>query len=792
MSLTEHALMASSREGEEPSHSWEELLRRLLPDGAPLPDEDELDYSISFDYVGPSPYYKKPPISNPAIPKARFTAFPKQPPSLTPRNPYWLKSRSGSVTANSDIEQFSTSSIDFDCACDGGDSEPTDGDPSDQDDFTPPEIEVRTERFSPNSNSLNANRKCNRCRKGGNGLLLRGRREACIVCGAEYCKKCLLKAMGTMPEGRKCVGCIGYPIDEGKRGRLGKGSRLLARLFGRSEMKRIMKVERDCTANQVRPQQVVVNGRELRQDELDALLGCTLPPRDLKPGRYWYDKDSGLWGKLAKVQCTRDTHFWLYEDGSYEEEGQNKIKGNIWEKASVRFISSLFSLPLPLQNAHTMKEELALYSAKLNSKYLEQQRAHKLLLLGLQSSEASTIFKQAKLIYSNKYTTNELQSFKLIIQRNVYKYLSFVLEGREHFEEEVLTGKEPADRSVPGETEFGGSRKCIYSVNQKINDFSDWLLNIIFTGDIDTFFPSTAPKLYEIWENPAIQETYKRLQELQLLTDIAKYFLDKYLIAVKVELTYPAHCDVRFAYKQVLEILSDDYVPSEKDILFAEGITPSNGLACLEFSFDDFSVISELHNQQHEDEQSASKYQLVYLSSKVLYDSCKLLEMLEGMNIAIFCVSLMEYDQIWIHQQNKMVSSRDFFENVVRHSSFENTPFLLLLTKYDLFQDKINQVPITVCEWFTDFNPLKTNSKNMSMAHRAFYYIAVKFKKLYTSITGRKLYVRQVQGLEQTSVDEAFRYAREIIDWEEVKNEDIYAVSEDDSLSGPETIYHSL
>ncbi|CAA0831779.1 Extra-large guanine nucleotide-binding protein 3 [Striga hermonthica] len=737
--------MASSPESEEPSHSWEELLRRLLPDGAPLPDEDELDYSISFDYVGPSPYYKKPPISNPAIPKARFTAFPKQPPSLTPKNPSWLKSRSGSVTATSDIEQFSMRSIDFDCACDGGDSEPTVGDHSDQDDFTPPEIEVRC---SSNSNSLNANRKCNRCGKGGIGLLLRGRREACIVCGAEYCKKCLFKAMGTMPEGRKCVGCIGYPIDEGKRGTLGKGSRegeKPDRIIS-SELGVGGKLQTGASNGITR---VYVNGREITNTELKVL-------------------------KFAKVQCTRDTHFWLYEDGSYEEEGQNKIRGNIWEKASVRFISSLFSLPVPLQNARAMNEELALYSAKLHSQYLEQHRAHKLLLLGLQSSEASTIFKQAKFIYSNKYTTDELQSFKLIIQRNVYRYLSFLLEGREHFEEDVLTGKEPTDRSVPGETELGGSRECIYSVNQKIIDFSDRLVDIISTGDIDTFLPATAPELYEIWENPAIQETYKRLQELELLTDIAKYFLDK-----------------------VLEILSDDYVPSEKDILLAEGITPSNGLACLEFSFDDYSVISEIHNQKLEDEQSPSKYQLVYLSSKVLYDSCKLLEMLEGMNIAIFCVSLIEYDQIWthsfaVHQQNKMISSRDFFENVVRHSSFEDTPFLLLLTKYDQFQDKINQVPITVCEWFRDFSPLKMNSKNLSMAHRAFYYIAIKFKKLYTSITGKKLYVRQVHGLEQTSVDEAFRYAREIIDWEEVKNDDMYAVSEDDSPSGPETIYHSL
>ncbi|PON54071.1 Guanine nucleotide binding protein (G-protein), alpha subunit [Parasponia andersonii] len=669
--------------------------------------------------------------------------------------------------------------------------------------FSRDEPEILPARREPQTKGKKGS--CYRCFKGNRFT----EKEVCIVCDAKYCSSCVLRAMGSMPEGRKCVTCIGFPIEEAKRGNLGKCFRMLKRLLNDLEVRQIMKAEKLCEANQLPPAYVCVNGKPLCHDELVILQNCPNRPKKLKPGNYWYDKVSGLWGKegqkpskiisphlnvggpiqpdasngntqvfingreitkvelrmlqLAGVQCAGNPHFWVNEDGSYQEEGQKNTKGYIWGKAGTKLVCAVLSLPVPSKSLNSSGEPLTSQVSRAFPDYLEQRTLQKILLVGYNGSGTSTIFKQAKILYKDvPFPDDERENIKLRIQSNVYGYLGILLEGRERFDDESLA--EIRKQRSCGTDSVGNSDdsdgKTLYSIGPRLKAFSDWLLKTMVSGNLEVIFPAAsreyAPLVEELWNDAAIQATYKRRSELEMLPSVASYFLER-----------------------AVEILRMDYEPSDLDILYAEGVTSSNGLASVDFSFPQSGSEDMIDTGDQHD--SLTRYQLIRVHARGLGENCKWLEMFEDIGLVIFCVSLSDYDRYSSDADgsftNKMVLARRFFESIVTHPTFEHMDFLLILNKFDLFEEKIERVPLTQCDWFDDFHPLvsrhRSNSNSNSINHSpslgqiGFHHIAVKFKRLYSSLTGKNLFVSLVRGLQPNSVDAALKYAREILKWDE-------------------------
>jgi hypothetical protein len=75
---------------------------------------------------------------------------------------------------------------------------------------------------------------------------------------------------------------------------------VLQRLFA-AEVELGMRSQWECVANQLRADDVYVNGSRLSPEELVVLQGWPCPPFRLRPGFYWYDKVSGSWGKVCDL-----------------------------------------------------------------------------------------------------------------------------------------------------------------------------------------------------------------------------------------------------------------------------------------------------------------------------------------------------------------------------------------------------------------------------------------------------------------------------------------------------------
>ncbi|GMY29079.1 guanine nucleotide-binding protein alpha-1 subunit isoform X1 [Fagus crenata] len=338
-----------------------------------------------------------------------------------------------------------------------------------------------------------------------------------------------------------------------------------------------------------------------------------------------------------------------------------------------------------------------------------ERHIQKLLLLGAGESGKSTIFKQIKLLFQTGFDEAELRSYVSVIHANVYQTIKILHDG----------SKELA------QTDTDSSKYVLSSENKAIGEK---LSEIGGRLDYPCLNKELAQDIETLWKDAAIQETYARGNELQV-PDCAHYFMEN------------------------LQRLADpNYGPTKEDVLNARVRT--TGVVEIQFS------------PVGENKKSGEVYRLFDVGGQ-RNERRKWIHLFEGVTAVIFCAAISEYDQTLFEDENKnrMMETKELFDWVLKQPCFEKTSFMLFLNKFDIFEKKVLKVPLNVCEWFKDYQPVSTGKQEIEHAYE---FVKKKFEELYFQSTApdrvdRVFKIYRTTALDQKLVKKTFKLVDETL-----------------------------
>uniref|UniRef100_A0A0D3G675 Guanine nucleotide-binding protein alpha subunit n=1 Tax=Oryza barthii TaxID=65489 RepID=A0A0D3G675_9ORYZ len=127
----------------------------------------------------------------------------------------------------------------------------------------------------------------------------------------------------------------------------------------------------------------------------------------------------------------------------------------------------------------------------------------------------------------------------------------------------------------------------------------------------------------------------------------------------------------------------------------------------------------------------------------------------------IFLKVLMRYDQMLFEDEtkNRMMETKELFDWVLKQRCFEKTSFILFLNKFDIFEKKIQKVPLSVCEWFKDYQPIAPGKQEVEHAYE---FVKKKFEELYFQSSkpdrvDRVFKIYRTTALDQKLVKKTFK-----------------------------------
>ncbi|CAN6465780.1 unnamed protein product [Victoria cruziana] len=145
----------------------------------------------------------------------------------------------------------------------------------------------------------------------------------------------------------------------------------------------------------------------------------------------------------------------------------------------------------------------------------------------------------------------------------------------------------------------------------------------------------------------------------------------------------------------------------------------------------------------------------------------KWIHLFEGVTAVIFCAAISEYDQVLFEDEskNRIMETKGLFDWVLKQQCFEKTCFMLFLNKFDLFEKKVLKVPLSVCEWFKDYQPISSGKQEVEHAYE---FVKKKFEELYFQSStpnhvDRIFKIYRTTALDQKLVKKTFKLVDETL-----------------------------
>ncbi len=337
----------------------------------------------------------------------------------------------------------------------------------------------------------------------------------------------------------------------------------------------------------------------------------------------------------------------------------------------------------------------------------------KLLLLGAGESGKSTLFKQLTNIYGEGFSESDRRSFVPIVANNVISAMQTLCRQSDRLADSAAQlDAERSEKLVENhvvQNVDGAQFRVRDATNQK---FKRRVLRLHPLDDELT--EDICYMLTSLWSDNGIRATYAHRGSF-LLADSAAYF---------------------FGRLNEVKMWRSDYDPSLSDIVRCRVRT--TGIIEQHYTYKGAKFhIFDVGGQRNE------RKKWIYL--------------FENVTAVLFVAALSSYDQPLYEDSavNRMHESLRLFEEICGLQWFQKASVILFLNKLDLFAEKINAIPLSVC--FPDFKFNTAGSTSIGKES------ASTTRRAATAVSSNDSASSSGDGLDRsgTSAEDAIAYIRQ-------------------------------